>query len=395
MRALVALFAALVACDGGPHRDRPSEPPIEVERSRRVIEPPVGIVRPLPPHLISAAGVGPYRLGDRLSDLLQQLPSGPRIAVFDIPGVLHRSLISAEEGDSIRIGGEPNGMATFVAILDDKVARTEAGIHVGSTRAELIKAAPLLADPTRAYDPRLAIPSNLRGARMVLDAKDRVVAIVLSADPGTAARTSDGACTRPAAKDTAFGACFTSSAAGELVEVNGSDINVRSAETDKLIAPIRLAANVIFAAPLRADGRDDLVIVTRTDDAQSRTWSVLAYRFEGNKIVKTIEPTALYSVSAANARWIGVELPDIDLLLDLSINGETVEVGGLLTTRADQPDADSPWRDVVVISPVSVVRRHGKPASTPPTDGGMPDSGLLDGQENARAADSDNEQPKP
>lgn len=375
MRAVSLLLVVLVgacgeACDHEP-KDR-SPPRHEVERSRRVIEPPVGIVRPLPPFLISATGVGPYRLGERLADILQQLPTGPRMAMFEIPSVLHRSLIRAEEGDSVRIGGEPNGTATSVAVVDAQVARTESGLHVGSTRTELEKSGLLQGELGRAHDPRLEIPASPPGARVLFDPKtDRIAAIVVTTDTPAVLPPTEPACPRPASTETTFGACFLGSGAGEQVLVDGNEISIRSAESDKLFAPLlRIPGTIVFARPLRVEGRDELVIVTRSDEVQTRTWSLLAYRFEGGKLTKTADK-ALYSLSATNARWIGVELPEIDLYLELAAGSDSFEVGGLLTTQADLPDAQGPWRDVVVISSVSVARLHDKPVKTtaPATEG--------------------------
>lgn len=358
MRSFALGILLLVACDRETAERR--DVSHEVERLR-VIEPPAGIVRPLPPFLISSVGVGPYRLGDRLSDLLQQLPTGPRITTFDIPGVLDRNLIRFEEG-AIRISGEPQGTATFVAVLDDQVARTESGLHVGSTLADVQKLDPPLDDLGRAHDPRLGVLANPRGARVLFDPerKDRVAAIVVTTEAAAVASKSDPSCPRPRPTDTAFGACFAGGGAGELVEVDGRDISIRSAETDKLIAPIRVARNIVFAAPLRVDTRDELVVITHDDEAQTRTWSLLSYRFESGKLVKTAD-APLYTLTATNARWIGVELAQIELYLELVAGRTSIEVGGLLTTRAELAD-DGPWRDVVVISPVSVPRRHEKPA---------------------------------
>lgn len=364
------LLAALtlVAC-GNRHDPNGQNPVREEPRSRRVIEPPVGIVRPLPPHLISTAGVGPYRLGDRLADLLQQLPSGPRLAVFEIPGVLHRSLIRAEEDDSVLIGGESGSVASFVAVLDPQVARTESGIHVGSTREDLAKMGDPLVDPTRAHDPRIVIPAAMRNLRIVFPDRttDRVAAIVVTADTTPPPRTADvGICARPADTLGSFGTCMLGSPPGELVTVDGADLYVRSADTERIVAAMRLPAGVVFVRPLRVEGRDELVVITRTDETTARTWSLTAYRVESGRLLRSVEPSVLYSISAANARWIGVELRAIDLVLELVAGRDVIEVGGLLTTDAESSEAHSPWRDVVVISPVSVTRRHGRSA---PADG--------------------------
>jgi hypothetical protein len=263
-------------------------------------------------------------------------------------------------------------------VLDSQVARTESGIHVGSTRAELEKAGPLLDELGRTHDPRMAMLASPRGVRVLFDPdpkKDRIAAIVVTTEPPkVAAPPNESACPRPRATNFAFGAfgaCLLGTGSGEEVEVGRHEITIRSAETGKSIGPpLRISNDIEFARPLRIEGRDELVIVTHDEEPQIRTWSLVAYRLEGGKLTKTADKK-LYSLSATNARWIGVELAEIDLYLELAAGRDTIEVGGLLTTRADLPDAQAPWRDVVVISPVSVPRRHEKPAKavTPLPDG--------------------------
>ena len=155
----------------------------------------------------------------------------------------------------------------------------------------------------------------------------------------------------------------------ELVESSGiSELEVTEGEEK-----VRIVKNAVFAAPLRTgDGRDELVVVTRTDDAQLRSWSLVGFRFDGGKITRSVDPTPLYAVSAANARWIGAEVREIDLYLELANRDDTIEVGGLLTTR---PNA-GPTRDVVVISTVSVARRRGKASATDTATAETPDGGV-------------------
>ncbi|HEY4177073.1 MAG TPA: hypothetical protein VGM90_09590 [Kofleriaceae bacterium] len=356
------LVLLLAACDKDPVRDQ-NQPQHEPPRPRRVIEPPVGNVRPLPPHLISTSGVGPYHLGDRMSDLMQQLPSGPRMAVFEIKDLLHRSLLRAEEGDSVLIGGEPGSVASFVSVLDEQVARTESGLHVGSTRADVAKLGPTVTDLDHARDRRLV---QQRGLRFLFDSERddaHVVAIVVATDTAAKDKPVHDAseCQRPAPSDVAFGACLSS--AGELVTVTAGEVSVRAPDSDKILAHTLLLSNVQFVVPLRTEGRDELVVVRRTDDGQTRTWSAYALKLDGTKLVVSIEPQTLYSVSAANARWIGAELKDVDLVLELTSTRDAIEVGGLLTTRADPPAPQTPLRDVVVISPAPPMKRHGKSAS--------------------------------
>ena len=360
---IVAALLVLAACSdhGKPEVKR------DPERARHVIEPPPPGVRALPPHKIRNDGVGPYRIGATLAELLDQLPSGPRIAQFNIPGIVHRDLLRAED-DAILIGGEPQGRASFVAVVGGDVARTESGIHVGSTRNELVGALGLpLDDPERASDPRVVRPSNMKNLRAVIEG-DRVVALVVTPDgAGAAAQAGSGECQRPAPdpdKPHSFGACL--GAGGEVVSYDGGEITV-TAHDKTAHAPV---PGLVFAAPLRADGgRDELVAISRTDEAQTRTWSIEAYRLEGNLLRHSLERTQLYQLTAANARWIGAELRDLELYLELTSHPDSIEVGGLLTTGENDK-----IRDIVVISPVPVARRHPKPVPSEPVDAGTSDA---------------------
>ena len=332
MKALV-LLVVLAACSEG----KKTEPKREPERQRRVIEPPTRGVRALPPHAIRADGVGPYKLGATVTQLLDQLPSGPRIAQFSLPGVIQRDILRAEE-DAILIGTEPQGKATFVSVVRADIARTEAGVHVGSTREQLEESlGASIDDPQRALDKRVVIPSKLENARFVFDG-DRIVAIVIAAEPERSKEP-----------------------AGPPRDPE---------ETDKLIATIKLPG-LVFAAPLRnpSDGRDDIVTITRTDEAQSRTWTLAAYRMHEGKLAKSIEPQVVYELTAANARWIGADIRDLDLYLELSSRADSIEVGGLLTTRVGEK-----IRDIVVIQPYSVGRKRAKPVPHETSDAGTSDA---------------------
>jgi hypothetical protein len=353
--------SSLAGCDSPAPERR--EPP---KRVRRVIEPPTERVGPLPPYAIRADGVGPYKVGDKLSDLLERLASGPRIALFEIPGVVHRNVIRAED-DTILIGGEQASTASFVAVIGGEVARTESGIHVGSTHDELARAlGPALDEPQRVRDPRVVVPTGLPNLRVVLDGGE-VAAIVVT---GAATRPRQPLeCQRPASSERGFGACMTP--AGELIAVSGDDVVIRSADGERVIASLPKFPGLLFAAPLHlaAESRDELVIVTRTDEAASRRWGITAYRLEGVRPVRTVDATQVYQLSSANARWIGAELRDVELYLELTNRPDGIDLGGLLTTRSAAKSATK-FRDVVVISSASVPRRRGKPAVVEASDAG-------------------------
>lgn len=365
--AIAMLGAVVLPAAGCGNRQRENrDPPRDARRAARVIEPSTDRVGPLPPYAIKADGVGPYKLGERLSDLLEKLASGPQIVLFEIPGVVHRNVIRAED-DTLLVGGEQASTASFVAVIGGDVARTDSGIHVGSTREEVIAAlGPPVSDPERAHDPRLIAPSGLPNLRVVLDG-GRVAAMVVTGAAAASRPSTD--CTRPAETERGIGACLTTT--GELIDVDGEEVIVRAADGERTIATLPRLPGLVFAAPLRnaAEARDELVVVTRSDDATSRTWWVAAYRLDGPRLVRTIENAQLYQLSNANARWIGADLHDVELYLELTGRADGIDAGGLLTTHS--ASRGKTFGDVVVISPAQVTRRRGKSAPAEAGDAGV------------------------
>jgi hypothetical protein len=362
---IAALGVAGGACSNRQRENR--EPPRDARRVPRVIEPSTDRVGPLPPYAIRAEGVGPYKLGERLSVLLEQLPSGPQIALFEIPGVVHRSVIRAEDG-TLLVGGEQASTASFIAVVGPDVARAEGKIHVGSTREELIAAlGPPVEDPERAHDPRLIAPSALPNLRVVLGG-ERVAAIVVTGASAMSRQVAD--CARPASTERAVGSCLTG--AGELIETSGDEVVVRTADGERKLATSPKLPGLVFAAPLRnaAEGRDELVVVTRIDEAAASGWWVAAYRLEGTRLVRTVDAAQVYQLSSANARWIGTDLHDVELYLELTSRADGIEAGGLLATHSAARGKQI--ADVVVISSAQVARHRGKAPAAEAGDAGSP-----------------------
>ncbi len=372
----LALLLALAACSDKGKHDVGAQ---HEEHQRRVIEPPTQGVRALPPHAIRADGVGPYRLGTSLVEMLDQLPTGPRIVQFNLPGIVHKDVLRAEEDDAILIGGEPQGKVSFVAVVRDEIARTESNLHVGSTREEVVHAlGSPVEDPDRARDPRVVVPSAMRNLHVVFDG-DRVIALVVTdGDAHAAAPAQSGSndCQRPAPdpeKPHSFGACM--SGGGELVSYDGDELTIAT-KNGAVATPPRMQG-LQFAVALRGpDGKDEVVEVARTDEPSSRTWWLAAFRMEGNRLVRAVEPTAIYTLTAGNARWIGTDLHDLDLYLELASRPDAIEVGGLLTTRAGDK-----IRDIVVISPASVPRRRPKSLPAEAADAGISDAVIENGSD--------------
>jgi hypothetical protein len=169
--------------------------------------------------------------------------------------------------------------------------------------------------------------------------------------------------------------------AGELIELGNDDLVIKTADGERTLAAPPRFPGLVFAAPLRSafDGRDELVVITRADEATLRTWSITAFRLEGTRLIRTVDATLLYQLSTANARWIGADLHAVELYLELTSRADGIDVGGLLTTpgtprASEAPTAGAPAtkiRDVVVISAASVNRHRGKPALAEPGDAGV------------------------
>jgi hypothetical protein len=331
---------------------------------------PVGTMHSLPPHPIRSDGIGPYVLGERFEVLYGIAPRLARLEPFDIRGVVRSHIIHAEE-ETVLIGGEPGGTANFIAVIDPNVARTESGFHVGSSREELEKSlgAPVAAID-RAIDPHVIIPATMRNARAVMDV-DRVIAFAVTTDAWTERAGDD--CPRPPNDGARLGVCF---GPPYLIDVDGDEIAVRapgSAVTDKPVATARVSG-LVYAAALRnpTDNRDEVVAIARIDDASVRSWTLSSFQLDKGKLVKAFEPAPLYQLSAANARWIGAELHDVDLYIELASRNDGIEVGGLLTTRSRE-EIDK-IRNIVPLSPVVVPHRHGKPTVVETGDAGVPDA---------------------
>lgn len=357
----LGLLLALAACSSNS-TDAP--PTRDAGRTRRVIEPPPGEVRPVPPHAIDAGGVGPYRLGVTQDELFAALTSIPRVATLDVDGILDASVVRTED-DTILVGGRRGERTSFAAVLAPGIARTEGGLAVGARRAELAALGPELDDPRTARDPRLVVLASLPGARFVLDG-DRVQAIFLRAvdDPpprpdagagaaGCVATAPPGARGEPA--------CFTS--AGREALVVGSTTIAAIDATGARGRAVEIPG-LVWAAPLRNDyDRDEVVAIAQRRDAQELVVTLLVHRYDGGRLVKTVEQP-VYTLTATGAQWIGAQLADVELMLVVTARSDRFDVGGLLVHAVG-----GSARDVAPLVPVQVPRRRrsaADPVAPPP-----------------------------
>ena len=320
----LAALAALVAGCSGDHAPTPQHQP----PPRRVIEPPCGDLRALPPHAITAEGVGPFKLAMKMAAVGASLPA-TRTAILQIPGVVDHAVV---RDAGLIIGGARDGAATFVAVIRVAVARTADGIGVGADRAALVRSlGPELADPALARDPGLWVGQGLPGARFVLYT-DRVGAVVVMAPP--TAPIHDG-CVRPelpadlaGLPATARAACLDGAqavaAVGEqVVTLAVVDGKVRRGATADV-------PGLRWAAPLRAaDGRDEVVAVAERTTPDGRTVVVEVLGLDGGRLVRLADLDA-YRLSETSAAWIGARLADLDVRLEIARDGDDLTIGGLL-----------------------------------------------------------------
>lgn len=444
---LSLLAAAVLAMPGGACRegaDQPSSPPaFDAGRARRLLQPPEGEVRAVPPHAIHVQGVGPYVLGTSLRSILGLLPRGPRVVLMQIDGLVDYSLVRAE-GDTLLIGVEPPTGVTFLSVLDDATARTGAGVGVGTAVADLGAAlGAVLAAPDRAMDPRLLAFARLPNARFLLDeAGGHVVAVVVRQDdgvpqgserrrnrggdaPGRGGAPDAWPCllegserpTRPTREDIVRAAALASepaAAAGPAVAVDqacfaapsgdalmsgavvsgAGQVAVVVGEAGKLRRlAVQPAPGLVYAAPLDVDGdgRGEIAVVSQRVTAEERTVSLEILRLEAGRLHRLVSQD-VYRVSATNAAWVGARLDALELVVELRAEAEAVQVTGLYVHRGDtRPQTVVPLVRVEVPvragkQPASGVPASSGPASADaPADATTPGSGA--GAASASAAD--------
>lgn len=361
-RVAARVAAAAVAvglaggCDDTGSGPRRTEPP-----TRRVIEPPRRDVRALPPHVIAAGGVGPYKLGVAMERTLSALPSGPRLTVLQIPSVLD---VRIGRDDGLIVGGERQGVTSFVAVLREGFARTADGIGVGARKDAVVAAlGPPDDDPMVARDPALWVGTRLPNARFVFDG-DQVVAVLLSTEPAPSggvpprcALVGEGASYDGVV---AAGARWTPACLGlaDGFAVTGEQVVIAaSAQDDRPARKIATAQvpGLRWVAPVRGDGeRDDLVAVAEQVRDHQRSVTVVALRPDGNKLAPVASVEA-YRLTDQGLALIGATMADVDLKLEVGSEGDVLTIGGVFIHRPN-----GAVQVVAPLVPVTVRRtRHG------------------------------------
>ncbi|HTM23084.1 MAG TPA: hypothetical protein VL172_21335, partial [Kofleriaceae bacterium] len=137
--------------------------------------------------------------------------------------------------------------------------------------------------------------------------------------------------------------------AGEPIAIvyGGDKLALVAGEPGKLRRiDMQPVAGLVFAGPIDVDrdGRDEVAVVSRRDVDDARIWRYEIYRLEQGKLVRKLDRDA-YTISAHSAQLVGARLQEIDLLLELTSDGESLRAGGLfLHTGAKAPRNLAPLR---------------------------------------------------
>ena len=197
----------------------------------------------------------------------------------------------------------------FVAVVGPEVARTESNVHVGSSaRRARARARPARRRPRARA--RSAARRAERAAQCPHRARRRSDRRDRRRDAGSRAGQARAAAGRrvPAAGARAgrkqIGACLSGAGAGELVDLE--ERGARGAPAPTRSACCRPCACRGSCSRRRSasvgDARDELVVIARLDEPHQRTWSLVAYRLEGSRLVRTVDPeAAVRAVRGADA----------------------------------------------------------------------------------------------
>lgn len=378
------LIAALVAA-GCSSRDRP-ELGDDGGIKPRVFKPPPSRVRAVPPHNIHADGIGPYKLGAGLGEILNLLPHGPRVELFRISALADYSLVRSENG-ALLVGVERGVGVTFVAALEPVVARTEGGSEVGTARDKLVEElGPPPPLPPTVRDPRLVRAAGLPEALFWIDS-DKVAAVVVDR-VGKRSRPKQGAADAgvpptclplaPDVEDQLLAAAKLGTAATVQVLCDGSALRAAvvswgdrwvwlAVAGDKIrrvgggtVSDLRLAAPALF---------DDAQVLLTVDE--SRGDEQLRVSLEVSRVDKqivSVERQTLYQLSPSSLRLAGGTLGEAAVAVEIEIGEQTLTARGLYAQRRSSGDIAA----IAPLTPRKIELRKGRRAPRPPRDAGPP-----------------------
>jgi hypothetical protein len=348
----------------------------------RVFKPPPSRVRAVPPHNIHADGIGPYKLGASLGQILNLLPHGPRVELFRIGDLADYSLVRSENG-ALLVGVERGVGVTFVAAREPVVARTEGGSEVGTDRDKLI--AELGAPSTRpaaVRDPRLVRTSGLPEALFWIEG-DAVAAIVVDKVGKRPQKTDAGVAAArcrpldPTVESELLAAARLGTAATVKLLCHGGEVRAAvitwgdrwvwlAVAGDKIRRHAGGAvANLRLAAPVQIDDAQVLIAVD-----ESRADSKLRVDLEIFRIDKqpvSLERETLYQLSSDSLRLAGGTIAEAAVAVEIELGDKALTARGVYAQRASSGEI----KIIAPLEPRSIeVRSRGRRPVRPTPDAG-------------------------
>jgi len=393
--AQLSVALALVACPG---RSAPPAPEVAADAppARRAPAPPEP-VHAYPPHAIRSDGVGPYLIGMDMKEVLRELPEGPHLELLMLGKYLNWRMVRSE-GGALIIGGDAKNQVGYVAVLGAEVARTQVGVGVGVTAAELAKALGKPIEPGDVVrDRRVDEFESLPGVRFVTDVgpeapadKAKVIAVVVArgdgAEPRAPSLCRTGGALASARSDVlqaargrnpppAEGApapivrygCV-SAAAPEAIVLSGGELAVVAGEPGS--GKLRRVASVPapgaqFVGPLDVDGdgRDEIIWgAQHRGDNGELALEIHALRWDAGKLNEVVsERPIVIGVDAAAAA--GVTPAQVELAVEVRASGGALAVGGIYLARSGDK-----LRELAPLQPVTLKVEPRHPAGPPPAE---------------------------
>jgi hypothetical protein len=388
---------SLVACSGG---GKPAPRPDAGPRTQRRPKPPADDVRVYWPYGIRADGVGSYLIDAPLADVLHNLPEGPHIELLEIDGLLSFRIVRAEEGRML-IGADARSRVAFIAVLDAEVAKTDTGLAVGASGAELVKAlgpervddaivryrrafeldklpnvtflseaapdaapdaahvsAVLIAKPVA--HPERKAPDGCRGGGALADVP--ALELWAAAHPGRP---------RPQVAPSVRFACV-SGGEPEAVLLAGEELDIVGGSPAHLKRVwVATAGKLDVLAPLDVDGdgKDELVGLTVVRDDEAVATQVRVWGWDGGRLAPRVSARP-HVVTKDQAAATGAALSGIELWPEVTAGGDAVMVGGIYAARTL-----AGARVVAPLTPVRVGLEPGRVEPPPPASaaGAPPD----------------------
>jgi hypothetical protein len=391
---LAVLCGCTPVCGEAPALTAPDAAP------RPTTRPPRRDVRVYPPHAIRADGIGPYRIGAPLIDVLHTLPEGPRLSIVQVGDYANWQLVRAEAGQ-LQLGIRADTRTVgFIAVLAQPIAHTAEGLGVGSTGEELTRALGKPRDEShRARDRWSFVFDKQPGVRFLTDARldeppatARTVAVLVS-EPEEKQSAEPSAChdvTRIPLDEVAalvsqaadappprlrFG-CVTSKEP-EVLAWAGGQLHVLGGEPGKLrrLAAVPSAEPALLAAlDVDEDGRDEVVVGVRENDGHTLRMRFQVWRWGQGGLESVLETTP-FAITEAMALAVGSPLAQVDLVVDAWAKGGELWVSGLYLARTSP---DGPVRDVVPLQAdhFAITRRTVTPPPAPAPAAPPPDAAV-------------------